>query len=99
MAQSTIVRREKRVRGWFGKIVKLIFILFNVLMLIWLISSMGVVGNVYNSASSSAEQAGASIGAAIGMGFIVSIWGFGDIILGLFVLLTRGEKIIIEETT
>ena len=34
----------------------------------------------------------------MGTGFIVMIWGLGDIILGIPVLLTRGKRIEIEET-
>ena len=97
MGQGTVVRRETRVRGPFGKLVKWVFIIFNILMLIWMIGGMGSASNVYNSADSSAAQAGASIGMALGFGMIISIWAFGDIILGMFVLFTRGDKIIVEE--
>lgn len=99
MSQPTVIRREKRVRGTFGQIIKCAFIGYNVLMLVWMISGMAAVGNVYSGATSGAAQAGAAIGSAIGFGMILSIWAFGDIILGLFVLLTRGELIVIEEAT
>jgi uncharacterized protein YecT (DUF1311 family) len=97
MSQPTVIRREKRVRGTFGQIIKWAFIGFNVLMLLWLVSGMVAVGNVYSGATSGAAQAGAAIGSAIGFGMILSIWALGDIILGLFVLLTRGELVVIEE--
>lgn len=98
MSQPTVIRREVRVRSTFGQIVKWIFIGFNILMLVWMVSGMMAVGNVVSGATSGAAQAGAAIGGALGFGMILSIWAFGDIILGLFVLLTRGEKIIIEES-
>jgi ABC-type Fe3+ transport system permease subunit len=97
MTQGTIVRREKRVRGPFGQIVKWVFILFNLFMIFCLFKGIGAVGTAVHDASSEAERAGASIGTAIGMTMILAIWGFGDVILGLFVLLTRGDKIVIEE--
>jgi hypothetical protein len=92
-----IVRVEKRVRGVGGQIAKWVFIGFNVLMLIWLVGGMISAGQVVNSAQTDAEQAGAAVGTAIGVTFILMIWVFGDIILGLIALLTRGKKIIIEE--
>ena len=42
--------------------------------------------------SSGAEQVGATIGAGIGLTFIISTWVAGDIILGLFVLFTRPKS-------
>ncbi len=97
MTEGRIVRTEKTVRGPFGKIVKWSFILFNALMLVWMVSGLAAVGHSYNSAGSSAEQAGTAIGGTIGAGLILFIWVAGDVILGLFVLLTKGKKIVIEE--
>ena len=92
---STVVRIEKRQRSAFGQIVKWIFIAFNVLMLIWLISGMSAVSQM--TPDSDAARAGHAIGAAIGFSMVLGIWVMGDLILGLFVLLTRGNKIIVEE--
>ena len=47
---------------------------------------------VVSSASSDAEQAGAAIGTGIGMFLIFTVWAIGDIILGIFVLLTRPKN-------
>lgn len=95
---TKIIRREIRKRSAFGKIVKWLFIGFNVLMLIWLISAFGATGEALNDAASEAEQAGTAIGATIATGLILGIWAIGDVILGIFVLLTRGEKTIVDET-
>jgi hypothetical protein len=97
VAEGRIVRTEKRVRGVGGQIAKWLFIIFNVLMLLWMISGLVMVGNTYNAAGSSAEQAGTAIGGAIGMGMVIALWAFGDVVLGIFVLLTKGKKVIIEE--
>jgi hypothetical protein len=97
MAQ--IVRTEKYVRGTVGKIVKWLFIGFNVLMLIWVISAVAFTGHAVDTAHNEAEQAGAAVGGTIAIWFQLTIWVFGDIILGLGVLFTRGKKVIVEETT
>jgi hypothetical protein len=93
---ATTVRTEKRVRSTFGQLVKWAFIAFNVLMLIWLVGGMGAVSKM--PTHSDAERAGHAIGAALGFSAILGIWMMGDIILGLFVLLTRGNTVIVEET-
>lgn len=93
---TTIVRKEKRQRGVFGTFIKWTFIAFNVLMLLWLVSGMSAVSGI--RPPTEAGRAGHAIGAAIGFGMILSLWVMGDIILGLLVLLTRGDKVIVEET-
>ena len=98
MSENRIVRTEKTVRGPFGQVVKWVFILFNILMLVWMVSTCASVGETINSAGSDAEQAGTAIGGTLATGMLLFIWGFGDIILGMFVLFTRGKKVIVEET-
>jgi hypothetical protein len=88
------VQREVSDRTTFGKIVKWIFIIFNVLMLIWLVSSCAAVGDISSNAANDAERAGAAIGAGLGVTFLLFVWGVGDVILGLFVLFTRRKKLI-----
>lgn len=94
-----IIRVEKYQRGFFGKLFKYAFILFNVLMLFWVvggfISASGGIGKL----SSDAERAGAAIGTAMGIGLLLTLWVIGDIILGLFVMFTRGKKVITETIT
>ena len=93
---AKIIRKETRKRGFFGWIFLLLFIAFNALMLLWLVAYWSQLSGT--TAASEAEQAGRAIGGAIGSGMLLSIWAMGDIILGIFVLLTRGRKTIIEET-
>lgn len=83
------VQLRKPKRGFWGKLIKYTFIGFNLLMAWALIAGLGAAGETVSAASSSAEQAGAAIGTGIGAAMILSIWVFGDIILGLFVLFTR----------
>lgn len=97
MTEGRIVRTEKTVRGPFGQLVKWLFIAFNVLMLFWMVTGLAAVGGTYSNATSNAAQAGTAIGGAIGASFILFIWLAGDVILGTFVLITRGKKVITEE--
>jgi hypothetical protein len=93
---ATVVRTEKRQRSAFGQLIKWAFIAFNVLMVVWLISGMNAVSQM--TVDSDAARAGQAIGATIGFSMVLGIWMMGVVILGLFVLLTRGDKVIVEET-
>lgn len=83
---------RKPKRGFFGKIFKWSLIVFNLLMLAWLIGGSMAATDVANTAGSEAERAGAAIGTALGVGMILTLWVLGDIILGLATLLTRPSK-------
>ncbi|GGI72814.1 hypothetical protein GCM10007978_08280 [Shewanella hanedai] len=82
----------KLERGFFGKLFKWVFILFNVLMTYLLFSYFGSVGEVVSTSDSEAAQTGAAIGATIGTSMIMGFWVFGDIILGLLVLFTKPKS-------
>lgn len=85
------VQLRKPKRGFFGKLFKWSFILFNILMLWWMIAGLG--GATDNmEAMTGAEKTGAAIGTGIGAMMLLFIWVVGDIILGLFVLFTRPSK-------
>ena len=86
------VQLRKLKRGFFGKLFKWGFIGFNILMVIWLFSYWGSVGELANTAGSDAEKAGAAIGGTIGTGMLFGLWVLGDIILGLFVMFTRPKS-------
>lgn len=86
------VQLRKPKRGVFGKLIKWLFIGFNILMAIWLVAGLGIGAEGMDTAVSEAEQVGAAIGTGIGVVMILSTWFFGDIILGLFVLLTRPKS-------
>ncbi len=75
-------------RGAFGKLCKWVFILFNVLMLFWMIHVMGIVGDM-PEATSGMVRVGLALGAGAAKVYLLMLWFFGDIILGLFVLFTR----------
>jgi hypothetical protein len=79
-------------RTIFGKLVKWSFILFNFLMVAWMVSGMDGGSEAVLNAGSDAEAAGAAIGTGIGMMFLLVIWALGDIILGLMFMFTRPSK-------
>ena len=94
---ATIIRKEVRKRGFFGWLFLLVFLGFNALMFIWLVSYWQLLGPGMND-SDSARAAGTAIGGTIGSGLILSVWVLGAIITGLLALLARGRKTIITET-
>lgn len=94
---TKIVRTVKYVRGPIGKVIKWLFIAFNLLMLFWMFSYWGDVAPMID-AGSGAQQAGAAIGSTIGTGMILMFWVLGTIVLGIPVLLTKGRRVEIEET-
>ena len=91
----SIVRTEKRERSVAGKLIKWAFIGFNLLMVVWLVGGLHSVSKI--ETHSTAEQIGSGIGATIAVTMLLTLWALGDLILGILVLVTRGDKIIIEE--
>lgn len=90
-----IIRTERYKRGFIGLLTKWLFIGFNALMVVWLISYWGQVGEM--QPASEAGRAGAAIGGMLGTGTILFFWVAGVVILGLAAILTRGRKVIVEE--
>lgn len=77
------IRKPKR--SFFGKIIKFAFILFNIFMILWVVSGMNAV-----SPQLQGHHAGAAVvGTGIALGMMAGIWVAGDIILGILVLFTR----------
>lgn len=93
---SQTVRIEKRQRGIFGWLFLILFWGFNALMLFALFAGMSDNSTDYQALTSEAEKAGYAVGTAIGAGLILMFWAAGAVILGLFVILTRGRKVIVE---
>ena len=81
------VQLRKPTRSGFGKFVKWGFIGFNILMLVWFVSGMNAATEGA-STMSDAEAIGTGLGAMV----IFAIWGFGDIVGGIFMLLTRPKS-------
>lgn len=94
-----VIRREVSDRTLLGKIIKWIFIAFNLLMLFFMLATCSSSGEAISNASEQSEYpeaaaAGATIGAGLVTGTLLFVWLAGAVILGLFVLLTRRKKTI-----
>ncbi|RRH94245.1 hypothetical protein EH240_27580 [Mesorhizobium tamadayense] len=71
---------------------------FNGLMGLWIFYAAKISSEHYQAMADAASQAGTAIGGTIAVGILLWLWMFGDIILGLLVLLSRGKKVTIERT-
>ncbi|WP_026986542.1 hypothetical protein [Fodinicurvata fenggangensis] len=76
-------------RGFWGKLFKWGFIVFNVIMVVWLVGYWMELGEMTSGSVSDAERTGQAIGGTIGTGLLLVLWVMGDIILGFLVLFTR----------
>jgi hypothetical protein len=81
--------RNWRKFTWFILVLQILFI-------VWIIA--GVSGNADNCAGEVGDalelcEAGTAVGTGIGVGIIIFLWAFVDIILGLIWLITnRGQR-------
>jgi hypothetical protein len=94
---ARVVRHERRQRGVFGWIFLILFWAFNAYMLYALSAGISAVNHTASPADEF-SQAGRTIGIGLGVGFLLTVWVAGAVILGLFVLFSRGSTVIIEET-
>lgn len=94
---AKVVRREIRKRGFFGWVFLLLFFAFNAFMVLWAYHAVQAASLI--NAQTQAEAAGAVVGAGLAGGVIVFLWLAGAVILGLFAILTRGRKTVIEEVS
>ena len=88
-----VLRREIRKRGFFRWLFLIIFWIFNLFMAAWLFTYLATLSGMQTN--DQFEHAGAVIGGTIDKGVLVFFWVAGAVILGLFVLLTRGQKTLV----
>ena len=79
---------KRPTRGVFGRLFKWGFILFNLFMASALLMGLSGASEAMEGMSG-VEKAGYAVGTGLGAGLILTAWLIGDVILGLFVLLTR----------
>lgn len=82
---------RKPRRGVFGTLAKWSLILWNVLMIAWLVGTSGEVSTQMDGASAM-ERDAMAVGAGLGVAFILFVWALGTVVLGLATLLTRPSK-------
>jgi len=90
----TFVARAPRSR--FGRVMKWVFIGFNLLMLLLLLGNCALVLPYVQSDDPEVAMGAGMFGAMLTVG-VWGLWPLGAIILGLLVLLTRGRKLTIEQ--
>lgn len=101
---AKVIRRESRQRGAAGKLVKFVFIVFNVAMLALMLLNCSSVGHVAGAASNldssgqAAVTAGAGIAGTMIGGAILFFWALGTVVLGALTYFTRGPSVVTEET-
>lgn len=93
---ATVTRIEKRKRGFFGWIFLIVFWGFNALMAVAFFSALGESSTANAYYAEGMYRDAHAAGTMIGAGMLIGIWFFVAALLGLFVLLTRGSKIIVE---
>lgn len=80
--------REPR-RGFFGRVFKWLFVVFNVLMLLYLITFMIIVIDAFPVIADQVGRGVAINHSTIGFLEILGTWMAGDIILGMLVMFTK----------
>ena len=88
---------EKRKRGAFGWLFFLVFILWNALMVLFLISMIISTNNFLQTVNAGAEGTGTAIGAGSSFLFLIIVWALGSVITGLLALVFRGNKTIVRK--
>lgn len=86
---------EKRRRGFFGYAFLSLFWAYNIFMLYAFLTGLGDAGSQLKGMSG-AEKTGGEIGMVMGATFVLGVWALGAVILGLFCILTRGQREWIE---
>lgn len=69
-----------------------VVLVFNVLMVVWIVAGLvGVSDNCADEVGSALDacETGTAVGASIGIAFLVILWALGDVILGVLWLVTR----------
>jgi len=90
------IAMERPRRGTFGSFFKILFILFNVAMAIWLVVlfySMHRAEPPAVPAAAIATRDIMAVSSSIAVSLIVGIWACGAVILGLLTHLTRGREV------
>jgi hypothetical protein len=86
-AKRPLKEGEVREGGTAWNVIKSFSIFWTLTMFVAGVAGMWSAGEVVNSASSGAEQAGAAIGTAIGISMVLGLWFavlIGALVVGLF---------------
>jgi hypothetical protein len=82
-----------RKRGFMGHFFRVIFYIWNALMLFWFVGYILTFKEFLGKADSAASQAGTAVGGVLGIGMIFIVWCVGLIVFGGLMLATRGKLV------
>jgi len=86
------MRPKKPKRGFFVTMLKWEFILFNCMMVAWLVTKLGGLSGVTELSPNEITQVNPMNYSTLSTVVILITWAIGDIILGLFMLLTLPRR-------
>jgi hypothetical protein len=84
----------REARSPFGRVVKWIFLAFQVVMILLMLGTCAAVGP-FLSGPDPEVALGAGMFGAMAMATLWTVWPLGTLLLGLLVLFTRGRKRLI----
>lgn len=84
-------------RGPAGLVFEILFYLFNLIMVLAVISVIARTGDIIAAAESEFARGLAGFGAAAKTFTLLIVWMAGDVILGSLTVIARGRKATIEE--
>jgi hypothetical protein len=84
----------REARSPFGRVVKWIFLAFQVVMVLLMLGTCAAVGP-FLSGPDPEVAIGAGMFGAMAMATLWTVWPLGTLLLGLLVLFTRGRKRLI----
>ena len=94
----SVATGDREIRGnigLFGRFCRILFCGWQILMILWFINYSVQATKILNAASTEAERAGSNIGFMFAVGTIVFFWLAGSVVFGLFVIFTRGPKMLV----
>lgn len=92
MARTVTV--EKRKRGFAGWLARILFWGWTLLMG----AMVAIAFTAGPPAETEAEKVGSGLGILLASSILFWIWAAGALVLGIFVLATRGRRIMVTET-
>jgi hypothetical protein len=90
---GTHLMTEHYQRRFFGKLIAFVFWGWQAIMVLWAVSYLSRVSQLYGTGSD-AEKTSTAIGGTLGLSMILWVWVIGAVIFGLMMFFTRGQKVI-----
>lgn len=86
---------EKRKRGFFGWLFLLVFLAWNAICLVWLVTGLAAINDIPRTDGDGLDSV-RTFGTSIAVGFVLIVWALGAVITGLLALVTRGGKTVVR---